>query len=72
MKEMENYEWIVRARVKNLKYRRDKINGKILERNLDIILNHDPYKKVLFEKEIDEMWKESDDLDSHIDALEKK
>jgi hypothetical protein len=26
IKEMENYEWRVRARVKNLKYRRDKIN----------------------------------------------
>jgi hypothetical protein len=72
MKEMENYEWRVRARVKNLKYRRDKINGKILERNLDIILNHDLSKKDLFLKEIDEMWKESNDLDSHINALEKK
>jgi hypothetical protein len=72
MKEMENYEWRVRARVKNLKYCRDKINTKIFERNLDIILNHDPSKKYLFEKEIDEMWKESDDLDSHIDTLEEK
>jgi predicted transcriptional regulator len=68
---MENYEWRVRVRVKYLKHHRDKLNGKILERNLDIILNHDPSKKDLFLKEIDEMWKESDDLDSHINALKK-
>jgi hypothetical protein len=72
MKERENYEWRVRPRVKNFKHQRDEINGKIFQRNLDIILNHDPSKKNLYLKEMDEMEKESDYLNSYIDALEKK
>jgi hypothetical protein len=50
MREIENYEWRVRARVVNLKHRRDKINRKIFERHLDRILFADPSKKDLFEK----------------------
>jgi hypothetical protein len=72
MRELENYEWRVRVRVKNLKHCRDKINRKIFKRNLDITLNHDPSKKDLFLKEIDEMIKKSDNLDSLIITLEKK
>jgi hypothetical protein len=72
MKEREDYEWRVRIRVDNLKDRRDDINGKIFERHLEIILNHDPSKKDLYLKEMDEMEKESDNLDSYIIALEKK
>jgi DNA-binding ferritin-like protein len=72
MKEKEDYEWRVRARVDNLKDRQEELGEKILQRNLDIILNHDPSKKDLYLREINEMEKESDNLESYINTLEKK
>jgi hypothetical protein len=72
MKERENYEWRIRARVDNLKDRQEELGEKILRKHLEIVLNHDPSKNDLFEKDKDKMEKESDDLDLYIDALEKK
>jgi hypothetical protein len=70
--ERKDYEKRVRARVRDLKHQRNEINGNIFQRNLDLILNHHLSKKDFYLKEIHEMWKESNNLDSYIDALERK
>jgi DUF2075 family protein len=71
--EQKDYERRVRARVRDLKHQRKGINTKILNKHLEIILNHEPSKLDLHLKEYDKkMVKDSDKLDSYIDALEKK
>jgi hypothetical protein len=70
--ERKDYERRVRAKVRNLKHQRNAINRKIFDKDLEITLNHDPSKKDLLLKEYDQMEKESNNLDSYIDALEKK
>jgi hypothetical protein len=71
MREMDAYERRVKSRVGNLEDRRDELNEKIFRKQLDIILNNDPSKLGLFEKVIDEMENELDNLEPHINALEK-
>jgi hypothetical protein len=70
--ERKDYERRVKKRVRDLKHQRNKINGNIFQKNLEIILNHDPSKKDLLLKELDNMEKDSDNLDSYIDALQRK
>jgi hypothetical protein len=70
--ERKDYERRVRVKVRDLKHQRNEINRNIFDKYLEIILNHEPSKKDLLLKEYDKMEKEWDNLDSYIDALERK
>jgi hypothetical protein len=76
--EQKDYESRVRAKVSNLKHRRNVINRKLFDKNKYITIpnaNSTPEEKELYEKkmkEYHEMEKDSNYLDSYIDALERK
>jgi hypothetical protein len=70
--ERKDYERRVRANVRNLKHQREEINRNLFDKDLEIILNHNPPKQPLLLKEYDKMWKDSNNLDSYIDGLERK
>jgi hypothetical protein len=44
----------------------------LFDKDLEIILNHEPSKKGLLLKEYDKMAKDSDKIDTYINILEKK
>jgi hypothetical protein len=46
--ERKDYERRVRAKVRNLKHQRNAINRNMFDKDLEIILNHDPKKKIHF------------------------
>jgi hypothetical protein len=70
--ERKDYERRVRAKVRNLKHQRNVINGNIFQKNLEIILNHQPSKEGLLLKELNKIVKDSNNLDSYINTLERK
>jgi hypothetical protein len=52
---MEEYYKRLRLTLVNLIYLKEHLEEKILEKQLDISLNHDPSKKDLYLKEMNEM-----------------